>query len=80
MVKWIIAAIALFAAYKFWRSRNQPFAGFTSVGWGGNWVGNQPALVNRGSVVASTPSPIHVYSPPGMPYGPSLDTNGGSGG
>lgn len=79
MLKWIVAAVVIFAGYKYWQSRNPQFAGYVATGWGGNAYGNIPSLMNPGVVVGQLTGGMGI-GPPGTPFGPSTMTNGGSAG
>jgi hypothetical protein len=78
-MRYLIPATILVGGYLIWRSRQTPYAGLVSSGWGGNAYGNLPGLFNPRGIVGM-PVGANPPAPPGNPFGPSTTTNGGSSG
>jgi hypothetical protein len=78
MWKWIVGlGVIGFFLYKNWSKT--PFAGMVSTGWGGNFTGNLPSVINPRVIVGDLSNGQPIYGPPAT-IGMAATTNGGSAG
>jgi hypothetical protein len=70
MLKWFVGAGAALIAWQVYKSRQTPFAGNVSTGWGGNYTGNLPSVINPMTIVGtlSNGAPIVTTGAPSQPF------------
>jgi hypothetical protein len=80
MLKWIVLAVVAFIGYRFYQSKQKPFAGMVASGWtGGMAAFGLPGVYSNKTIVGASVGNV-AYAPPGQGFMPSQSTNDGSGG